>query len=207
MNARPRTPARPWFVLALAALLGLTIAVVSGAANASATDHAGIASRSAVIAKKKCKKGKKSASVAKKKCKKKVTAPAPTPPTPGPTLRATATWNSTADLDLIAWAPDGTVGFVYSNSIPNTQFSTDDLDGFGPETFTDLTTPNRQFDYGVCVASDGTPSTTATIQYRRADGTTGQFTSSPGDLQDEGDLFLVQTVGGFNVTSNPCPVF
>jgi hypothetical protein len=67
-------PARRWTVIALVALLGLTVAIASSSASASAPGHARAA--------KKCKKGKKSAVAAKKKCKKKKSAPTPvvTPP-------------------------------------------------------------------------------------------------------------------------------
>jgi hypothetical protein len=73
-------PARRWTMLALVALLGLTMAVASSNAMASAPGHARAA--------KKCKKGKKSAVAAKKKCKKKkksapvVAPPATSPPAP-----------------------------------------------------------------------------------------------------------------------------
>jgi hypothetical protein len=191
-------------LFALVALLGATVAVGTGSAIASSSGSA-----VAMTAKKKCKKGKKSAVAAKKKCKKKKT-PVPAPPTPpSPTVRATLTWNDASDLDLIVWAPDGTHAFVYSdpNPIANSQFSADDLDGLGPETFTDLTTPNRQFSYGVCAFSDSSGSTVATIQYKRADGSTGSVTSTAGDLNSAGDLVYVHVAGGFDpgTQPNPCP--
>jgi hypothetical protein len=195
-------------LLALVALLGLTVAVTAGSAGASSR------SESAVTAKKKCKKGKKSATAAKKKCKKKAPPPAPaptsTPPTPTPTVRATLTWNTTADLDLIVWAPDGTVAFPDANTIANSQFSPDDLDGNGPESFTDNAfivggSANRQFSYGACVSDDDDlDGTVATIQYKRADGSTNTITTVSGDLDDDGDATFVVPPGGFTPTENPC---
>jgi uncharacterized protein YfaP (DUF2135 family) len=190
-------------LFALMALLGLTVVVGAGNAIASSSGDT-----VAVAAKKKCKKGKKSAVAAKKKkCKKKKTAvPAPATP-PSPTVRATLTWNDASDLDLIVWAPDGTHAFVFSdpNPIANSQFSADDLDGLGPETFTDLTTPNRQFSYGVCAFSGSSGSTVATIQYKRADGSTGSVTSTAGDLNGDGDLVYVHVAGGFDPGTQPNP--
>ena len=203
MNGRSPLAGRLSILVALIAVLGLTFTVVSGDAVAS--------SGQATIAKKTCKKGKKSAVAAKKKCKKK-TAPAPAPTSPSPTVRATLTWNSAADLDLIVWAPDGTLGFVYSsgNAIPSSQFSADDIDGNGPESFTDTAfvpggSSNRQFTYGVCVADDdGLDGTIATIQYKRADGTSGSITTDNGDLDDPGDGDFVAPSGGYVPTTSPC---
>jgi hypothetical protein len=185
-------------LLALVALLGLTVAVGAGGAVASSNGDV------AVAAKKKCKKGKKSAVAAKKKkCKKKKT----TPPATTATTRATLTWNDASDLNLVAWAPGGQFGSILSNPIPSTQFSANDTNGFGPETFTDLTTPNRQFSYGVCAGSGVSDSTVATVNYRRANGTTNTFSSTAGSSLDEpGDLYvIIVNPGGYDPSTNPCP--
>ena len=72
---------RRWIVLALVAVLGLTLAVAVGGASA--------ATRVQAHAAKKCKKHNRMASVAKKKCKKKKkaapVAPVVAPPAPTPT--------------------------------------------------------------------------------------------------------------------------
>ncbi len=80
MEMGKSVPARRLTVIALAALLALSVAFAADSASASGTGRA-------VVAKKKCKKkGKKSASAAKKKCKKKKTTPVVVPPvTPPPT--------------------------------------------------------------------------------------------------------------------------
>jgi hypothetical protein len=72
---------RPWGLLALIAVLGLTVALATDTA-VGASGHG----KRAVVAKKKCKKKHRSASSAKKKCKKKKPAPVvvPPPPTPAP---------------------------------------------------------------------------------------------------------------------------
>jgi hypothetical protein len=142
---------------------------VTGPASASLSD-------AAVIAKKGCKKGKKGAAAAKKgKWKKTTPTPAPIVVPIAPTLRATMTWNTTANLDLYAYLPDGTQGGVTTppgNPIPSSTFSANDTNGLGPETFTDLLAPTRQFAYAVCVENDnGTDDTIMTITVRKADGT------------------------------------
>jgi hypothetical protein len=202
-----RSTARRVSLLVLTAILGAALLVEVGSASADQGKSF------AVAAKKKCKKKKhRSASTAKKKCKKKKATPVVTPPAPptppSPTLRVTLTWDTTADLDLLVWAPDGTLAFVWSspNPIPGTQFSSDDTSGFGPETMTDLQVPNRQFSYGICVADDdGLDGTIGTLQYRRADGTNGSVSTSSGDLDDNGDGIYVAPAGSYNPGGDPNP--
>jgi hypothetical protein len=76
-------PARRWSVLAVAAVLGLTMVFATTSASSASPGHA-------VAAKKRCKK-KHSRAAAAKKCKKKKSAPAPvvTPPPPPAPLALT----------------------------------------------------------------------------------------------------------------------
>jgi hypothetical protein len=151
------------------------IALVTGlVAIGPGSAAGGTGGPSADIAKKcKKKKGKK------RKCKKKK-APVTPPPLLTSKVRATLTWNSTADLDLHIWSPTGghngynpgTNG--YDAGILNSIGPSDDTNGFGPETFTDgqwyepppaSTSPlaNRQFSFTVCQNSN--TATLATLVY------------------------------------------
>ncbi|MGZ5347571.1 MAG: hypothetical protein ACXWGV_08240, partial [Solirubrobacterales bacterium] len=59
-----------------------------------------------------------------------------------------------------------------ANPIPNTAFSANDIDGSGPETFTDLiyVKPGRNFSFGVCFEDGGSNPTVFTLDYVTADG-------------------------------------
>jgi hypothetical protein len=172
--------------LALVAASAMLISVVV-AGPATAGDF----TSGAVVAKKKgCKKGKKgAASAKKKKCKKKKKKTVTVPITP--TLRATLTWATAANLDLYAYAPDGTQGSVVTppgNPIPSSQFSANDTNGNGSETFTDLMAPTRQFSYAICDEADnGVGGTVITFTARRADGTTLNGTNMATQLNSTGD--------------------
>jgi hypothetical protein len=192
-------PARRWSVLALIALLGLAMTFATSSASSASSGRA--------VAAKKCKKGKKSAAAAKKKkCKKKKKAapvtpvtPAPPPPPPPPvgTLRATLTWSTASDVDLYVFDPSG-IGGYEGGGIPNIRFPDDDTDGFGPEQLFDLQTPsNRQFSYCIQQLVDS-PGTIATLQFVRADGSSGSLTTTNGQLDNEGDAVELIPSGGHN---------
>jgi hypothetical protein len=154
--------------VALVLAAALTVALVLSLGSVAESSSGG---PQAVAAKKCKKKGKKSAVAAKKKkCKKKKVATIPS----GPTLRATLTWNTTADLDLYVWDVNGTGGFG-AVGIPSSQFLVD-TDGFGPETFTDLLSPSsRNFTIGFCAAAVGSP-TNLTLTVKSQSGSTSVFT-------------------------------
>jgi hypothetical protein len=153
-------PARRWGQVALVALLGLTLALVTVSAGNASARHAG----HAVAAKKKCKKKKhRSASVAKKKkCKKKHAAPPVTPVvTPAPLVRATLSWTADDEVDLHVFDASGNhAGWVNPtgvvNNIPNARHNGDAGPGGPSETFTDdifvVGGPsNREFAYVACL--------------------------------------------------------
>lgn len=187
--------------LMLPALLALAIGAVALAPVSAGADGGAVAA-------KKCKKGKKGAAAAKKGCKKKKKpATPPVKPPVTPTVRMTVTWNDTADLNLYAYSQDGTIAKINgSNPIPNTQFSANDTNGLGPETFSDLLSPStREFSYVVCVGAQAPANgTIATLAYRRADGSTNSITTSSGDLDDPGDAVSLKVGNGFQPTVNPC---
>lgn len=169
-------------LFAIGASLALVLSLVV-TASAPASLQSG---QLAGTAKKGCKKGKKGAAASKKgKCKKKKKVTIPI----SPTVRATLTWPTAANLDLYAYAPDGVSGSAaFGNSIPSTQFSADDTNGIGPETFTDLLAPTRQFSYAICDEADnGAAGTTVTFTARRADGTTLNGTNDPAQLNSTHD--------------------
>ncbi len=148
-------------VLALLALLALTISATVGA-TASASGG------SAVAAKKKCKKKKNhAASAKKKKCKKKKAAPVSL-------VRATLTWSGGADntnYDLYIFDPSGSFGRAASNPIPSSAFSPNAVGPSGTETFTDLNFgQHRAFQFGVCYQDGGSNPVTYSIDYVTADG-------------------------------------
>jgi hypothetical protein len=162
-------------------------------------------------AKKGCKKGKKGAAASKKsKCKKKKKHTVTVPITP--TLRATLTWPTAANLDLYAYAPDGTSGSAaFGNPIPSSQFSADDTNGNGPETFTDLLAPTRQFSYAICDEADnGAAGTVVSFSARRADGTTLLGTNTANQLDSTHDAIgfsstnaALGLTGSFPITLAP----
>ena len=176
-----RAGQRTALVLAAALTLALVLSLGSVAESSSGGPQA--------VAAKKCKKkGKKSAVAAKKKkCKKKKVVTIPS----GPTLRATLTWNTTADLDLNVWDVNGTGGFG-AIGIPSSQFQAD-TDGFGPETFTDLLSPSsRNFTVGFCAAAVDSP-TNLTLTVTSQGGATLVFTEDDfnGPLIDDGEWGLL----------------
>jgi hypothetical protein len=184
------------------------LALLAAIAMVFATGAPAQASPKAAPAAKKCKKkGKKGAASAKKKCgkkKKKPVAPGPPqqmlpqppPPPPPTTERAELTWDDEADLDLYVW--DSALRGGYSagyfeegSPIPSSQFPTDDLDGFGPESFLDALSPStREFAFGVCVAepaSEEDLESEYTITFRTGSGAEVSDTDT---LTDFGDAAL-----------------
>jgi hypothetical protein len=153
--------------LALVAALALVLSVAVPVGGASGGAGAEIAK------KKKCKKGKKKANPAakKKKCKKKKKKKEDAG---APLVRATLTWDNTTDFDLWVFDAAGKRARAAANTIANTTFSPNDIDGNGPETFTDLIfkKPGRAFSYGVCFQDGGSNPTTFTLTYVNADGVT-----------------------------------
>jgi hypothetical protein len=143
---------------ALVASLALVIGVTAGPA-AAAPDSVATAAKA-----KKCKKKGSKAAAKKKGCKKKAQ--------PKPLVRATLTWDTETDFDLWVFDSAGNRARAASNTIANTTFSTNDIDGLGPETFTDrvFRKPGRAFSYGVCFQDGGSNPTTFTLTYVTADG-------------------------------------
>jgi hypothetical protein len=149
-------PARHWSRIGLVALLGVTLALVTITASHARTGQPG----HAVVAKKKCKKGKKSATAAKKKkkCKK-----VHHLPLPAPLVRATLSWTASDEVDLHAFDASGNhAGWDFGvdgvvNNIPNGRHSGDSGGASGgTETFTDdifvVGGPaNREFSYIACL--------------------------------------------------------
>jgi hypothetical protein len=150
-----------WLVIALVAALGLTLSV--SVAGAGATG-----SRSAVVAKKKCKKKKGVTSAKKKKCKRKHVISLP-----GPLVRGSITWPA-GQVDLHAFDASGNrSGIVFpcntatcaiSEGIPNATHSPD-LSNGGTESFTDNIfvhggSANREFGYAICFYNNATVSFT-----------------------------------------------
>jgi hypothetical protein len=208
-------PARRWGRIGLAALLGLTLALVTVSAGHASNRGAG----HAVAAKKKCKKkGKKSAAAAKKKkCKKvhHVVLPAP-----APLVRATLTWTTFNEVDLHAfdpsgnhagWAQTGPSTFGVVNNIPNARHSGDSGGpSGGTESFTDdiyvVGGPsNREFSYVACLYDfTATSDYTATFTGVSKGGTT---TTLPleGTPSDGTDVYTISVPGGPAVP-NPASV-
>jgi hypothetical protein len=164
-------PARQCGRLALVALLGLSLALVTVSTSHASAGHA-------VAAKKKCKKKKHrsaTSSKKKKKCKKvkRVVLPAP-----GPLARGTLSWNANDEVDLHAFDASGNhAGWDYNvnppfgalvNNIPNARHL-GDVGGGGPaETFSDDIfvrggPSNREFSYVACLYDDGDVPYTATF--------------------------------------------
>ena len=160
---------------------------------------------------KKCKKKKGK----KRKCKKPkpVTAPAPLLTSK---VRATLTWNTTADLDLHVWSPTGghngynrfTGG--YDASILNSIGPADNTTGFGPETFTDgqwyepppaSTSPmaNRQFAFTVCQNNNVATLATLIFVDRTGLSQTRQY-----QLNAAGGGATVVPTGALNPGNNVC---
>ena len=182
------------------ACFGLVAAVALTTTAPAAGPSSGAAADGASAAKKGCKKGKKKSAEAakKKKCKKKKKKK-PAPP-PSSAVRATLTWDTVSDIDLVIYAPEGTNSRVGQspNAIANSSFSADDTNGLGPETFTDLALQsNRQFTYMICMDDAmASADTVATLTYRRADGSTNTLPTPAGAIDETGEAVFLQPSGG-----------
>jgi hypothetical protein len=204
-------PARRWGRIGLAALLGLTLALVTVSAGHASNPGAG----HAVAAKKKCKKkGKKSATAAKKKkCKKvhHIVLPAP-----APLVRATLVWGSGPEVDLHAFDPSGNhAGWDFGvngviNNIPSAHHNGDIGPSGGTESFTDdiyvLGGPaNREFSFVACLYDGPSPSDyTATFTGVSKGGTTTTLTLD-GTPSNGPDVYTL-TVPGGPAVPNPAAV-
>jgi uncharacterized protein YfaP (DUF2135 family) len=113
---------------------------------------------------------------ARKKCHKKYE-PATSKPTP--TVRATLTWDSNPpsggniDLDLWVFDTSGNKARAAADTIPNSTFSSNDVNAPGIETFTDsaFTNPGgRDLSFGVCYQDGGSQHTIFKLDYVTADG-------------------------------------
>jgi hypothetical protein len=164
-------------VLALLASLALAIGVVGATASASGGDVASASSLKKCLKKAKKKSTHAKRKRARKRCKKKY-APAPTGQT-SQLVRATLTWDSNPpsggniDLDLWVFDSNGNKARAAADTIPNTKFSTNDIDAPGTETFTDLiySKPGgRNFSFGVCYQDGGSQHTIYNLDYVTADG-------------------------------------
>jgi hypothetical protein len=144
---------RPLSLLAIVAVLGMTMTLTTVGTAVSSPGHA--------VAAKKCKK-KKKGKKKKKKCKKRRVV------LPAPLLRATVSWTENAEIDLHAfdalgnhagWTGGSSGGVV--QGIPNAAHS-GDRGPFGPsESFTDNIfvaggLANREFSYKVCFYGNAT---------------------------------------------------
>jgi hypothetical protein len=167
-------------VLASLAILALGAGVIVG--PAAGASGGGIAE-----AAKKCKK-KKAGAAKKKKCKKKKKKKKKQGATPAPLVRATLTWDTVADLDLVVFDSSGTRARAAANTIANTAFSANDIDGLGPETFTDsiYVKPGRNFSFGVCFQDGGSNPTNFTLDYVTADGVHHTGTAGVDPLGSDG---------------------
>jgi hypothetical protein len=182
-------------VLALLALLALTISATVGA-TASASGG------SAVAAKKKCKK-KKVHFAKKKKCKKKTGGAGNTS-----LVRATLTWSNgganDVDMDLFVFDANGNRAGNGSDTIPLSTLSPDVTGPAGTETFTDQAfNQKRPLSFGVCYTVGGSVHTDFTITYVTADGVTHTDTKA-GDTSP-GSSFHYDYPGGAPIPTGYCP--
>jgi hypothetical protein len=165
-------------VLALLATLALAISVVGATASASGGGVATASSLKSCLKKAKKKKTHAKRKKAKKRCKKKYA--------PGgggsaqSLVRATLTWDATGggggpiDLDLWVFDSNGDKARAAANTVPNSSFSSNDIDAPGKETFTDQAYTNpggRNFSFGVCYQDGGSLQTDYNLDYVTADGT------------------------------------
>lgn len=115
------------------------------------------------------------------------TLPEPTLPAPdGSRMRATMSWDSTADIDLYTWDDDGNLAyFSHLTDIPDAQLLEDVIPGFGPEEFVEFADYGRHYTFGVCMYGnpDDQP-TTVTVTLTDLDGTQQTFTEHLSYLGD-----------------------
>jgi hypothetical protein len=156
VNVGARRAATALTIFAALALLVSLFAVPAASGTGGAT---------AVIAKKKCKKGFKKVTVkGKTKCKKQKTKPPVVVILPKPLVRGTLAWNAAAEVDLHAYDSSGnhsgwvevpTPGVV--QGIPNATHSPDangtttgKTESFTDNIFLQGGTTNREFTYVAC---------------------------------------------------------
>jgi hypothetical protein len=200
-----RLPGRRWVLLALVALLGLTIVAGTASVGASASSHA-------VVAKKKCKKKHKHSARFAKKCKNvhHIVLPAP-----GPLVRATLSWSANDEVDLHAFDAGGNhagwdfgVGSVVNN-IPSAHHNGDVGAGGPSESFTDDIfvaggPSNREFSFVACLYDDNPGDYSATFKGVSKDGTPTTL-ALEGTPSDGPDVYVLSVPGGPAV-SNPAAV-
>jgi uncharacterized protein YfaP (DUF2135 family) len=210
MEKVARAPSvRAWILVALVALLGMTVAAGAGSAAASAPGHA-------VTAKKKCKKHKRSASSSKKKkkCKKKHNSVVILP-APAPLVRASLSWSAPDEVDLHAFDASGNhAGWNFGvdgvvNNIPSAHHNGDIGPIGGTESFTDdiyvIGGPsNREFSYVACLYDNGSENYVADFTGVTRDGTTTTL-HLDGTPSDGPDIYTVSAPGGPAVP-NPAAV-
>ena len=163
-------------VLALMAALALAVGVLAGPMSAFGSGGAHTSSLKSCLKKAKNKPTKHKRKKARKKCHKKYE-PATSKPTP--TVRATLTWDSNPpsggniDLDLWVFDTSGNKARAAADTIPNSTFSSNDVNAPGIETFTDsaFTNPGgRDLSFGVCYQDGGSQHTIFKLDYVTADG-------------------------------------
>jgi hypothetical protein len=163
--------------LALLASLGLAIGVVEGpAASASGGGVATTSSLKKCLKKAKKKRTHHKRKKAKRRCHKKYKHHGAGTSS---LVRATLTWDSNPpsggniDLDLWVFDSNGNRARAAADTIPNSTFSTNDIDAPGSETFTDLVYKKpgaRDFSFGVCYQDGGSQHVIYNLDYVTADG-------------------------------------
>ncbi len=164
-------------VLALLATLGLAVGLLAGAsASASGGGTATASSLKKCLKKAKKKRTHHKRKKAKRRCHKKYKHHAAGTSS---LVRATLTWDSNPpsggniDLDLWVFDSNGNRARAAADTIPNSTFSTNDVDAPGSETFTDLVYKKpggRDFSFGVCYQDGGSQHVIYNLDYVTADG-------------------------------------
>lgn len=165
-------------MMALLAALALAIGLLSGPASASGGGTATASSLKKCLKKAKKKRTHHKRKKAKKRCHRRYKHHGTGTSS---LVRATLTWDSDppgagGDIDLDLWVFDtnGNRARAAADTIPNSSFSSNDVDAPGRETFTDLVYKKpggRDFSFGVCYQDGGSQHTAYTIDYVTADGT------------------------------------
>ncbi len=143
-------------VAALAAL-GLGAPIVDSAAagpTAAAAKKCGKKRGGKKSAASKAKRGKGKRSCGRPGSGSPAAAQSVQPPRATPIVRASVSWNSTAQVDLFVWDEAGNVATALGNGIPDSYFSPPWPTGPGAEYFVDLRSPStRAFSFGFCTRS------------------------------------------------------
>ena len=136
------------FTFPVAASVAFACACLVAASPAQAASESAHAATSKAKRSKACKKKHRKGTPCKKPAGRRASLPA-VPRT------VTLTWDSTADIDLQVYDRNGrhsgVSGGAIVNGIPGTTHSSNDTDGFGPETFDDPS--GRKVGYLVCYVS------------------------------------------------------